>query len=82
MVWRQLHSEGRVNEYTLESMSADGKSLEFLTTKIENLPPGFRAKKVSRILSAEEIEETFWLAPPGKDFEVSRRRGSSGQSNQ
>jgi hypothetical protein len=70
VVWRQFHSEGLVNEYTLESASADGKSLEFITTKIENLPPGFRAKKVYRILSAEEIEETFWLAPPGKDFAV------------
>jgi hypothetical protein len=70
VVWRQFHSEGLVNEYTLVSVSADEKSLEFVTTKIENLSPGFRAKKVYRILSADEIVETFWLAPPGKDFEV------------
>lgn len=70
VVWRQFHSEGLVNEYTLEPAGADGRSLEFITTKIENLPPEFRAKKVYRILSAGEIEETFWLAPPGKDFEV------------
>jgi hypothetical protein len=69
-VWRQFHSEGLVSEYTLESVSADGKSLEFVNTKIENLPPGFRAKKVYRILSADEIEETFSVAPTGKDFEV------------
>lgn len=68
IVWRQFHSEGMVNEYTLDSVSADGKSLEFVTTRIENLK-GFRAKKLYRILSADEIEETFWLAPPGKDFE-------------
>jgi hypothetical protein len=67
VVWRQFHSEGLVNEYTLESVSADGKSLEFGTTKIENLP-GFRAKKIYRVLSADEIEETFLVAPPGKDF--------------
>jgi hypothetical protein len=67
VVWRQFHSEGLVNEHTLESVSADGKSLEFDTTKIENLP-GFRAKKIYRILSADEIEETFLVAPPGKDF--------------
>jgi len=70
VVWRQFHSEGLVNEYTLELVSADGKSLEFVTTKIENLPSGFRAKKVYRVLSADEIVETFWVAPTGKDFEV------------
>jgi len=69
ILWRQFHSEGFVNEYELDSASADGKSLEFITTRIENLP-GFRAKKLYRIVSTDEIEETFWLAQPGKDFEV------------
>jgi hypothetical protein len=69
VVWRQFHSEGLVNEYTLDSVSADGQSLEFVTTRIENLP-GFRAKKLYRILSADEIEETFLLAPPGTEFAV------------
>jgi hypothetical protein len=69
IVWRQFHSEGLVNEYKLESVSVDRKMMEFITTKIENRP-GLRARKVYRILSAEEIEETFWLASPGKDFEV------------
>jgi len=69
ILWRQFHSEGFVNEYALESVSADGKSLEFVTTHIENLP-GVRAKKQYRIVSGSEIEETFWLAPPGKEFEV------------
>jgi hypothetical protein len=70
LVWRQFHSEGLVNEYTMEPVSADGKSLQFVTTRIENLPPGFRAKKAYRIVSADEIEETFFLASPGKEFEV------------
>jgi len=69
IVWRQFHIEGMVNEYTLDSVSADGKSLEFVTTRIENLP-GFRAKKQYHLISATQIEETFWLAQPGKDFEV------------
>jgi hypothetical protein len=69
VVWRQFHSEGIVNEYALDSVSADGKSFEFVTTRIENLP-GFRAKKLYRILSGTEIDETFLLAPPGKDFEL------------
>jgi len=69
IVWRQFHSEGLVNEYTLESVGDGGKSIEFVTTKIENLP-GFRAKKVYRIVSADEIDETFLLAAPGKDFQT------------
>jgi hypothetical protein len=69
IVWRQFHSEGLVNEYVLDSVSADGKSLEFVTTRIENLP-GFRAKKLYRVLSSTEIDETFLLAPPGKDFDL------------
>jgi len=67
--WRQFHSEGYVNEYALSQLGVDAKSLEFVTTNIENLP-GFRAKKVYRIVSANEIEETFYLAQPGKDFEI------------
>jgi hypothetical protein len=70
IVWRQFHSEGFVNEYTLDSVSADGKSFEFVTVRIENLAPGWRAKKSYRVISADEMEETFSLAPPGKDFDV------------
>lgn len=69
-LWRQFHNEGFVNEYTLDSVSADGKSMEFVTTHIENLAPGWRARKVYHILGADELEETFWLAAPGKDLEV------------
>jgi hypothetical protein len=70
IVWRQFHGEGFVNEYRLESLSADCKFLEFITVRIENLAPEWRAKKSYRVLSADEIEETFSLAPPGKDFDV------------
>lgn len=70
LVWRQFHNEGFVNEYTLDSVSADGKTIEFVTTRIENLPAGFRAKKIYRVVSAGEIEETFLLAPPGKELEL------------
>jgi hypothetical protein len=69
ILWMQFHSEGLVNEYALETIGADGKSLEFVTTQIENLP-GFRAKKLYRIVSPDAIDETFWLAAPGKDFEL------------
>ena len=69
IVWRQFHSEGFVNEYTLDSVSTDGKAFEFVTYRIENFPGG-RAKKSYRVISANQIEETFYLAPAGKEFEV------------
>ena len=65
--WMQFHSEGLVNEYVLDSVSADGKSMTLVTAEIENLP-GSRAKKVYQVVSPDMIEETFWLAPPGQDF--------------
>ena len=64
----QFHSEGLVNEYALASVSDDEKSITFVTTEIENLPPGFRAKKLYQVLSPDAIDESFWLAPPGQDF--------------
>jgi len=70
LVWRKFHSESLVNEYRLESVSADDKSFEFVTVRIEKLPPGWRAKKSYRLLSADEFEETFSLAPPDKEFDV------------
>jgi hypothetical protein len=44
--------------------------LEFVTVRIENIPPGWRAKEVYRIVSPDEWVETFSLAAPGKDFEL------------
>ncbi len=70
VVWRQFHSEGFVNEYTLESVSADGRRLEFVTTRIENLGPGWRAKKVYQFQTHDQLDESFWLAAPNGDFSL------------
>ena len=70
IVLRQFHVEGFVNEYTLNSISPDGKSLEFATVRIENIAPGWRAKEAYRIMSPDDVVETFSLAPPGKEFAV------------
>ena len=70
IVLRQFHGEGFVNEYSLDSVSADGKSLEFSTVRIENIAPGWRAREAYRIVSSGEVVETFSLAPPGKEFAV------------
>jgi hypothetical protein len=54
----------------LDSVSADGKLLEFVTVRIENIAAEWRAKESFRVLSPDEFVETFSLAAPGKDFEV------------
>ena len=59
---RQFHGEGFVNSYTEES------ALTFVTTDIENIPAGWRARETYKAESADSIEETFELAEPGKDF--------------
>lgn len=67
-VVRQFHLEGFVNQYVLNSLSADGKTMIFVTESIENIPPGFRAREIYKILSDDEFIETFELAAAGKDF--------------
>ena len=68
IVLRQFHAEGFVNEYTLDS--ADAKSLQLTTIRIENFRDGWRARESYRVLSPDEFIESFSLAAPGKDFET------------
>jgi hypothetical protein len=70
IVLRQFHAEGFVNEYALDFVSPDGKSLRFTTIRIENIAPGWRAKEEYRLISSDEVVETFSLAPPGIEFSV------------
>ncbi len=69
-VLRQFHVEGFVNQYALDSLYTDGRSLTFITEGIENIPAGWRAKETYKILSDDEFHETFELAAPGKEFEI------------
>lgn len=69
-VFRQFHVEGFVNQYVLESISEDGKTLIFITESIENIPAGWRAKLTYKILDEDEFGQIFELAPPDKDFEA------------
>ncbi len=69
-VLRQFHLEGFVNQYQLDSISADGKMIVFISESIENIPAGWRAKETYRILDDNQIQETFELAEPNKEFEV------------
>ena len=69
-VLRQFHMEGFVNQFKIESISRDGKTIVFITESIENIPNGFRAKETYQIVNENEFLETFELAEPGKDFEL------------
>jgi hypothetical protein len=69
-VLRQFHIEGFVNQFKIESISQDGKTIVFISESIENIPAGYRAKESYQIVSENEFVETFELAEPGKDFEL------------
>lgn len=70
LVLRQFHTEGFVNEYAADLPAPNAKTVEFVTVRIENIPAGWRAKESYRIVSRDEMIETFSLAEPGKDFET------------
>ena len=70
LIFRQFHIEGFVVQYSLESVSEDGRSFAFTSTSIENIPSGWRARETYRLLSNDEFIETFALAGPGKEFET------------
>ncbi len=67
---RQFHIEGFVNQYRIESISTDRRTIVFISEAIENIPNGYRAKETYQIISPDEFTETFELAEPGKDFEL------------
>jgi hypothetical protein len=68
--FRQFHVEGFVVQYSLESISADGRSIVFTRSAIENISPGWVARETYRFLNNDEFVETFALAGPGKEFET------------
>jgi hypothetical protein len=66
IVFRQFHTEGFVNQYVLESATAE--RLVFTSEAIENIPPGWRARETYVVLGPDQFEEIFELAEPGQDF--------------
>jgi hypothetical protein len=65
---RQFHVEGFVNQFVEESFDANERTLVFVSTAIENIAPGWRARETYRFLNDEEFIETFAVAEPGRDF--------------
>ena len=72
-ILRQFHVEGFVNQFRIDSVSRDRKTIVFISESIENIPSGYRAKETYRIISDNEIEETFEIAEPNKHCAVYSR---------
>lgn len=68
VILRQFHNEGFVNEYVIDSLSTDNRTIIFATENIENLPEGWRARITILILNEDEFLESFDLAAPDKEF--------------
>jgi hypothetical protein len=68
LILRQFHIEGFVNQFALESLSDDGRTIVFVSTSIENIAPGWRVRETYRILNDSEFIETFAMAEPNHDF--------------
>ena len=68
LMLRQFHVEGFVNQFALENVSEDGRTLVFVSTAIENIAPDWRARETYRILNDNEFIETFAMAEPNHDF--------------
>jgi hypothetical protein len=68
VIFRQFHIEGFINQYVIESISSDGKTIVFSSESIENIPTGWRAKESYKLSNNGELTEVFELAEPGKDF--------------
>ena len=54
----------------IRRIAADGKTMVFSSENIVNIPKGWRARETYRFNGANELEETFELAAPGKPFEL------------
>lgn len=67
---RQFHVESFVIQYRIDSISPDKKTIVFISEAIENIPSGYRAKETYRFITDDEIEETFEIAEPNKEFAV------------
>lgn len=67
-VLRGFYVEGFVNTYILDNISDNGKTLTFVTEHIENAPPGTKAKLIFKIMDSDEIEQSFHVAWPGREF--------------
>ena len=67
-VFRQFHSEGFINQYILDKKDSATKELTFISEQIENAPEGTKAKVIFKFIAEDEIEQSFHVAWPGKEY--------------
>jgi hypothetical protein len=67
-MFRQFNIEGFVIQYTIDSISTDGKYFVLISENIENFSPDLKARVLWEILNDDEYSWKFYLAQPGKDF--------------
>ena len=70
LMLRQFHVESFVIQYRIDSISLDKKTIVFISESIENIPSRYRAKETYRLVGDNEIDETFEIAEPNKEFAV------------
>jgi hypothetical protein len=57
-------------KYVEQESATDGKTLIFVSERIENIPEGWRARETYRIVNQDEYTEVFELAEPQKELKV------------
>jgi hypothetical protein len=67
-VLRQFNSEGFVNQFTLDSVSVNGKEMYWNLESSENSPPDFDARLVVIVKNEDEFEERFEMRSSGDEF--------------
>ncbi len=68
-VFRQFHIEGFINQYVLDSISEDGKTIRWVSEKMENAPPSWKVELIYTIKDDNTLEESFNLGMPNRNFE-------------
>jgi len=67
-VFRQFHIEGFVIQYILEKKDDKTNELTFVSEHVENAPPGTKAKEIFKFVSEDQIEQSFHVAWPDRDY--------------
>ncbi|GAB2768948.1 hypothetical protein [Salinimicrobium soli] len=68
IVYRQFNNEGYINQYVLNDSLSNGTKLVFESEIIENFVPGGKARWTIEKKSDTQIETTFDVSFPNKDY--------------
>jgi len=68
IVFRQFNNEGYINQYVLNDSLSNDQLFVFETETIENFVPGGKVQWIIKLISEKEIETTFNVSFPNKDY--------------